>query len=258
MSVALALGLAAGLAAVGAILRWLTWSGAAAATLVGGTILATTGLAGGALLALFFVSGSLLTYALPAHRHSVDARSGARTWRQVVANGAWAALGAATTTVAPGAGWAVLIGALAAAQADTWGTEIGGLARVSPRLITTGGRVPAGTSGAITALGTTAGIAGAALMAGLGLTLGAPVTAASWGAAGGVVGTLVDSVLGATVQAKYRCERCHAETERQTHHCGEPATRLAGWRWIDNDVVNALATGVGAGVAAAGWVLVTG
>ena len=255
MSVAFALGLAAGLAAVGAILRWLTWSGTAAATLVGGTILAATGLAGGALLALFFVSGSLLTYALPAHRRPVEPPSGARTWRQVVANGAWAALGAATTTAAPGAGWAVLIGALAAAQADTWGTEIGGLAGVSPRLITTGVRVPAGTSGAITALGTTAGIAGAVLMAGLGLTLGAPTAAAWWGAAGGVVGMIVDSVLGATVQAKYRCERCHAEIERPIHHCGESCTRMTGWRWIDNDVVNALATGAGAGVAAVGWVL---
>ncbi len=258
MSIATALALAAGLAAVGAILRWLTWSGAAAATLVGGTILATTGLAGGALLALFFVTGSLLTYALPANRGSVNARSGARVWRQVVANGTWAALGAVTSTVAPGAGWAVLIGALAAAQADTWGTEIGCLARVPPRLITTGVRVPAGTSGAITPLGTTAGIAGAALMAGLGLTLGAPAAAALWGVAGGVVGTLVDSVLGATVQAKYRCERCDAETERRPHHCGESGTRFAGWRWIDNDVVNALATGVGAGVAGMGWVLVTG
>ncbi len=257
MSVAAALVLAAGLAAVGAALGWLTWSGAAAATIVGGTVLATTGLAGGSLLALFFLSGSLLTYAYPTGQPASDLHSGARTWQQVMANGAWAALGAATTTAAPGAGWAIMTGALAAAQADTWGTEIGRRSRVPPRLITSGRPVPVGTSGAITPLGTTAGVVGAALMAGLGLVVGAPAGATAWGAAGGVAGTLADSVLGASTQATYRCEPCGADTEHRTHHCGRQTTRIAGLRWIDNDVVNAVATAVGAGVALGGWALVT-
>jgi uncharacterized protein (TIGR00297 family) len=254
VNLAAALALAAGIGAVGAALRWLTWSGAVAATVVGGTVLAATGLVGGALLALFFVSGSLLTYALPLGAH----HAGARTWRQVVANGGWAALGAATTVVAPGAGWALLTGALAAAQADTWGTEIGGRSRIPPRLVRTGRSVPVGTSGAVSALGTTAGIAGAVLMAGLGLRLGAPVAATLWGAAGGIAGMLADSVLGATVQATYHCARCGVDTERRIHHCGEPGTRVGGWPWIDNDVVNALGTGLGGAVALAGWALVTG
>ncbi len=255
MSIAVALTLAAGLAAAGAVLRWLTWHGAAGATLIGATILATTGLAGGTLLALFFVSASLLTYTFPSRTPVVDVNAGPRTWQQVLANGGWAAFGSAVAVVAPSAGWTILIGALAAAQADTWGTEVGRVSRTAPRLITSWRPVPIGTSGGITPLGTAAGIVGAVLMAWLGFAVGAPTAAAWWGAAGGVAGTFTDSLLGAAVQATYHCERCDAVTERRLHRCGTTTALVAGHRWISNDVVNAVATGVAAGVALGGWAL---
>src|SRR5438093_5230732 len=44
-------------------------------------------------------------------------------------------------------------GALAAAAADTWATEIGAFSPFAPRLITSGRQVPRGTSGGITVLG---------------------------------------------------------------------------------------------------------
>jgi uncharacterized membrane protein len=53
----------------------------------------------------------------------------------------------------------------------------------------------------------------------------------------GVAGSFVDSLLGATIQAKYRCEVCGKMTER-TIHCGSPAHLIGGMRRMDNDAVN--------------------
>jgi uncharacterized membrane protein len=86
-------------------------------------------------------------------------------------------------------------------------------------------------------------------MAAVAAMLGVPASIAAAGVAGGVAGTLADSVLGATVQGRYRCATCGRDLERPHHRCAGRATRSGGIGWIDNDVVNLLATTVGAGVA---------
>jgi uncharacterized membrane protein len=66
----------------------------------------------------------------------------------------------------------------------------------------------------------------------------------------GLGGSLFDSFLGATVQAIYWCPSCEKETERYPAHvCGNQTQWLRGWRWLDNDLVNALSVTVGAAVA---------
>jgi uncharacterized protein (TIGR00297 family) len=218
--------------------------------MVGGIILASAGLSGIILLALFFFSGSVLTYMGGRGPSASDERPNhGRTWRQVVANGGWAAVGALLVPGAPVLGWPILIGSLAAAQADTWGTEIGGRSPTPPRLITTGQAVPAGTSGGVTSWGTLAGIAGAGLMGSLAWILDVPSPVALAAAAGGVFGTLVDSFLGATLQGMYHCEACDTQTERPRHRCGSSTRLVRGWGWMDNDLVNLLATGAGGGAA---------
>jgi uncharacterized membrane protein len=59
--------------------------------------------------------------------------------------------------------------------------------------------------------------------------------------AGGVVGAVFDSVLGATVQRKGYCAVCLRKTET-IHHCGETTSRTGGVSFIENNVVNLLAT----------------
>ncbi len=61
----------------------------------------------------------------------------------------------------------------------------------------------------------------------------------------GLIGSLFDSWLGATYQAMYYCPACQKETERRIHNCGGPTQPLRGLSWMDNDVVNFLATFVG-------------
>jgi uncharacterized membrane protein len=68
---------------------------------------------------------------------------------------------------------------------------------------------------------------------------------------GGTCGSLFDSLLGATVQAIYHCPYCNKETERHPNHtCGMETVQIRGWSWLNNDLVNLLASLVGALIAA--------
>jgi hypothetical protein len=51
------------------------------------------------------------------------------------------------------------------------------------------------------------------------------------------------------VQAIYFCPACQKETEKRLHTCGETTRHTRGWRWFGNDLVNFIASGVGAVVA---------
>ncbi len=71
--------------------------------------------------------------------------------------------------------------------------------------------------------------------------------------AGGLAGSLFDSLLGATVQAIYYSSSRQKETEKKIDPDGTPNTLVRGWRWLDNDLVNFLSSLVGAAVAALVW-----
>jgi uncharacterized protein (TIGR00297 family) len=204
---------------------WLSRSGVFAALAVGAATAWGAGWRGLGLLLAFFVSGSLLTRG-----------GGRRTAAQVFANGGVAAVAALAGW------WPVFAGALAAATADTWATEIGAFSPTPPRLITTGVPVPRGASGGITPLGTAGGVLGAAVMGGLTWVLGPhDLRLAGVVTFAGAAGMLVDSVLGATIQGAFR---------------DEPVQPRRGYAWLDNDGVNLASTLAGAGIAAAGWRLV--
>jgi uncharacterized protein (TIGR00297 family) len=215
-------------------------SGVAAAAAVGTAATAGTGWRGLALLAVFFVTASALTRG-----------GGRRSGAQVVANGGVAAVAALLALRDP-AWLAAFAGALAAATADTWSTELGARSCATPRLVTSGRPVPPGTSGAVTWLGTAGGVAGAILLAasatGLGLV---SLSGAVWVAAGGFAGGLVDSLLGATLQARFQCVTCGAVGEARRCACGGTARRISGLLGFTNDTVNLLCTLVGATIAIA-------
>jgi uncharacterized protein (TIGR00297 family) len=243
--IAWSIALAAALSVAGRAARWLTLDGMIAATFVGGGVFAGSGWRGGLLLAIFFVSGSALTQ-LSRRRGlaSSDSPKGARNARQVLANGLWATFGALLVPWRPGEGWAILTGGLAAAQADTWATEVGATAKSPPRLLTTWAAVPRGTSGAVTPRGTLGGALGGALTALAAMAAGIAPRIAAAALAGGLLGMAADSLLGATVQARFHCDVCDRGTERP-RHCDSRTRYVTGWSWLDNDGVNLLATLIG-------------
>ncbi len=263
--------IATGLAASGAIgtLAYrrgsLSAGGVAGAILTGTTIFAAGGAVPSSLLLTFFISSSALSLWRRGRKGAaaeVEAAKGARRdLAQTLANGGVAAGLVALGRVSPGDRWLpALVGALATVNADTWATEVGLLSPQAPRLITTLRPVPPGTSGGVSPLGTGAAALGAALIGGV-AALGTGVVNRR-GRAGlgllplalvaGVGGAFADSLLGATVQARYRCPRCGVATERPIHRCGTPAVFVGGLRTVDNDVVNFLASLCGAVIGAGG------
>lgn len=279
-----------GLAVVIALAAWraraLNSQGALAAVVMGTVIFGLGGLGWAILLLGFFISSSVLSRLFSKRKSRLEekfSKGSRRDAAQVAANGGIAGLFVILHILFPEAiwPWAGFAGALAAANADTWATEIGVLSRSSPRLITNGRPVERGTSGGVSGLGLLSAFGGALVIALLavlfwqGRVFSLPAGAPAWlsyilgaGAArlpilqaigwmvwialAGLAGSLLDSTLGATVQAIYFCPNCRKETERYPQHlCGANTRLVRGWRWMNNDWVNTLCTLAGAGVALA-------
>lgn len=200
-------------------------------------------------------------------RHETISRgenSSRRTQAQVLANGgvAWAAL--AIVAMVPAGrptvgqwGYAAFIGALAAAAADTWATELGAFSPASPWSLRTGRRVPEGTSGAVSFVGSGAAVLGAASVVGAALLVRGSLSGALWQDAAllvgaGLAGMLADSVAGAFLQARYRA----ASGEWVEHPPAADRVPERGWPGIGNHTVNLIGTAVGALVAVCGILLV--
>ncbi len=259
--VALGLLLSLAIALTGHRLGALSRSGVVGAVLTGTLIMGMGGWLWAVLLVAFFISSSALSRYRAVDKAAVQAefaKGDRRDIGQVLANGGLGAMLAVAFAVS-GSRWLfpAYLGVMAAVNADTWATELGVLSWRPPRLITTGRPVPAGTSGGVTPLGVMAALAG-------GLFIGLAALAGQWvasfvgsmsgvGAAwwplwamiGGAAGALFDSLLGATVQGVYYCDRCRKETERTHHRCGARTRRLRGWAWLNNDWVNFLSSLVG-------------
>jgi uncharacterized protein (TIGR00297 family) len=236
-----------GIAALAFWRRTLTFDGAVAAAGVGWLTFARGGVPAAAALLAFFAPSSALSRVGESRKRATSlahAKGAQRDVLQVLANGGVAALCA---VVGKPRG---LVGALAAAGADTWATELGLLSSTQPRRITTLAPVPPGTSGGVTLQGLLASACGA-----LAVGLGYAIFTRDWymlrtALLSGLGGSLVDSVLGATLQASYWCASCEAPTEDAVHAtCGSATDLRGGYAWMTNDTVNALATLSGAAIA---------
>lgn len=249
--------LATGIALLAFRSRALSASGAVAAGIIGMVALGA-GWGWGVILIAYFAAAVLLSRFGAAEKSDrsegrVD-KEGPRDARQVLSNGAVFSLAAVGDWVSPGALWeAVGAGALATSSADTWATELGTLSRVAPRSILRGQSVRVGTSGGVTTLGLAAGLAGAAFVATIASAVNWPAGAVGAAVAGGALGCLLDSVLGAWLQARRWCTSCGTATERRIHRCGARTRVEGGLPWLDNDGVNAISTVGGALVGTASF-----
>ncbi len=171
-----------------------------------------------------------------------------RSYRQVLANGLIAVL-FITLYYLEGETiyYALFIGSVAVSAADTASSEVGILSKRSPVSIFTFRRMEKGLSGAITPLGLVAGLLTALFYAllsliPLGLSFFIPILIT------GFLGTLIDSALG-TVQVKYKHKKTISEEK------SENATHYAGFRWLDNDLVNFLTNAIAVSVMFIIWII---
>jgi uncharacterized protein (TIGR00297 family) len=260
----LALLLSAGFAGLALRLRWLSKSGAVATAVVG---FVAYGLGNATFLVPllgFFVSSSVLSRVGKERKQllsdSHDAKGSQRDAGQVWANGGAAVICVLVFYFAthPYAKLPLLklrtllmlyLTALATVNADTWATEIGKLGKKPPRLLTTLRPVTPGVSGAISGMGTLGALLGALFIPLLALPFwglnGAELLVVTWA---GFVGSLMDSLLGATLQVQFRDTQTGALTERK-RLAGRETTRVRGIHWINNDMVNFIASVAGVVVA---------
>lgn len=220
------------------------------------------------ILLLFFITSSVFSKFREARKRELEksyAKSGRRDAGQVFANGGIGMLLCIANAIWPDPVWVYLFaGVMASVTADTWATEWGGLSRSEPRSVLTFRRVPAGTSGGVSLIGSTAALAGAVMIGGAAwllpelsraLTGHATVSTAlslwQWlivGGLAGFAGSFVDSLLGATAQRMYRCSVCGKSVEVLSH-CGAKTIPERGLSWMNNDAVNLISSMAGGCIA---------
>ncbi|HZK75843.1 MAG TPA: DUF92 domain-containing protein, partial [Candidatus Kapabacteria bacterium] len=170
------------------------------------------GIGPSAALLAFFLSGSVLS-SLPAERRRGGplllkkelAGGYARNWKQVLANGGLPVSAIIAARLIPSHELLFLhayFGSVAAACADSWGTEIGTRFGTRVQDVMTGLELPSGLSGGVSLLGMAGSIGGAMLIALAAMS--SPFFAAKpWALAAiviaGLFGAIADSILGSTV-----------------------------------------------------------
>ncbi len=249
------LAVSAVLAALAVWKKALTVSATVVAVLIMVGISAFTGYAGLVAFGVSFVGAVVIGFVGKRKREEreadVHARKGARGVVQVLANSLpsfilgliWFVTGKTCFLVGS-------VTAVTAGFADSAASDVGILSDGKVINIVTFKPQPRGLSGGVSLLGTVAALVASTTVAAAVFAVGGigakslPVVALV-----GFMGTIIDSVLGGSVQAKYKCSSCGILTERK-EHCGAPTELASGCRFIDNNAVNFIASCVAGGVAA--------
>ncbi|KAJ1735230.1 hypothetical protein LPJ61_000644 [Coemansia biformis] len=255
--------------------RSLSGSGAAAAAFVGLATASNDNVLFTAVLLSFFLTSTFWTKYQGRVKAKIDPEfvaASRRDWKQVLCNGGLGALisliyqwhfdgrrpedmSTAERRLMTVLVWGY-VAFYACCAADTWASEIGSLSSNWPVLITTLRPVPPGTNGGVSKLGMMSSFAG-------GAAVGLAADVAQWaqylpafragvlprvpyimvGSVFGVLGSALDSLLGATVQASYLVGKCAvsdlpAAKRRQLAE----VKVICGRDLLSNNMVNAVAS----------------
>ncbi len=203
-------------------------------------------------LVFFFVCSTLLGRLSRKRTVVSDIKHGkARDFRQVLCNGGVCAF-LVTFHQVPNWSWPIFTAAaasLAISIADTWASEIGIYFHGRTYDIWRWQPTPVGLSGGVSWAGTLGGLAGALAISIFGFFL--IFSFHDWVLLGiitisGFAGMLLDSLLGATLQARYREEETGLLTDIPTN------ILHSGFRWMSNDAINLFSNLVVA-LAVFGW-----
>lgn len=218
----------------------------------------------GAMLLVFFFTSSKLTKVGEEKKRLVDAdykEGGQRNWIQVLFNSGiatvlvvvtWKLTGwqekcldsKDSTLITPLIGG--IIGHYCCCNGDTWSSELGILSDEQPRLITTFKRVRRGTNGGVTKAGLLAAAAAGSVIGLTFVVFGFFTTRCAYDVAlkqllvvplsalAGVCGSLIDSLLGATLQFSGFC----SVRNKVVGKPGPTVKRISGLSILDNNGVN--------------------
>ena len=196
--------LAVAFRAVGAVDR----SGAVGGFAVGTLTWGFGGWRAFAILVAFFVLGTVTTRLGRRRKERLGVaqeKRGARSARHAIANCGVAVVLAMliATAASPGIFALAFVCAYATAAFDTVSSEVGQAWGGKPVLITTLKQVPIGTDGAVSLLGTLAGLAAGALVGGIAVALGlVPASNLPLVLLAAFLGSSADSLLGATLERR--------------------------------------------------------
>ncbi len=230
--------------------RFLTKGGSIAAFFLAISIFGLGGLKWSIPILTFFILSSLFSKINREQKRQLELffqKAGARDSLQVFANGGLGGVLVILNFIYPGElFYYIYLASLAAVCADTWATEIGTIWKTRTYNAITFKPVEQGVSGGISFIGLLGALSGSSIIAlsGFFWIEILPIVYFSTITAAGLIGSYMDSIIGASIQVQYKCSDCLKIVEIK-NHCGRPANHFKGFKWITNDVVNFMASFTG-------------
>ena len=181
--------------------KHLSLSGFISASFMGTLIVGFGGLDHLIPISIFFISSTILS---KLNNHKAIKLESNRNAAQVFANGGLALLLCIVNHFFPNNFlYYSFIAAIAAANSDTWGTEIGKFSKTNPIDIISGKKLDAGESGGVTAIGIVGSLLGSLLISLTGYLFDIDIKYLMMILISGFFASLFDSILGSTFQSRF-------------------------------------------------------
>ena len=187
-------------------------------------------------LVIFFITSSALSF---IRIENINKKNSNRNINQVFANGGSALFICILNYFLPhDIFYPCFLASVAAANSDTWGTELGKLSKLNPIDIISGNKVPHGTSGGITIIGTIGSLFGSITIGILGYLFINDKMITILVITSGFLSSLVDSIIGSTNQARFISPEGAVITEKHEANY----FLYTGSKIINNNTVNLFCT----------------